>query len=214
MSTHGYPMRQLSLFFPSRPPWPPGASGVVFSMDRAFATGCLGWPSPWAPSAGLGLQPSAHPVNSYVGKRPCSSIHTSSVVAFELLCWARVAGTEALGIKKLKIMPIRPFVEKRCQSPPRMGQSLEEKMDSVCSLTSWANRHVGMENRSWVDGEPRQAAFGWGEEVQSGCLSREGGRADEAWPLVSGPCPASPQWQVLTVKVPHESFLCEGERAW
>lgn len=35
-------------------------------------------------------------------------------------------------------------------------------MDSVCSLTSRANRHVGMENRSWVDGEPRQAAFGLG----------------------------------------------------
>lgn len=87
------------LFFPSRPPWLPGESSIAFSMGRALVIGRLGWPSPWAPSEGLGLQPSFCPVNSSVGAQPLLSIPASSVAAFLLPHWHRVAGTEALGVK-------------------------------------------------------------------------------------------------------------------
>lgn len=55
--------------------------------------------SPWAWPVAQG--PSS---DSCVGAKPCS-IHASALAAFELLCQARGPGTEAPGIKKLKIMP-------------------------------------------------------------------------------------------------------------
>lgn len=88
-----------------------------------------------------------------------------------------------------------------------MGQSLEET-DSVYSLI---NRYVGMENRFWVEAESlaRQPS-GWRRRCQW-CLSREAGRADVAWPLVYGPCPASPPVASAHGEVP---FLGEVEVGW